>query len=109
MVQRLRPSSIMAITATHRTIRLPSPLRIEPVTAESRLFGTDGVRGLANRYPMTPEMALLWGALAAEYLQATRVSARGRSSSDVIHDSPGTCWRRPSALGFVRPGSMLLG
>jgi phosphoglucosamine mutase len=42
------------------------------VTAESRLFGTDGVRGLANRYPMTPEMACALGRAGGEYLQTTR-------------------------------------
>jgi len=44
------------------------------VTAESRLFGTDGVRGLANHYPVTPEMAFALGRAGAEYLQATRES-----------------------------------
>jgi len=41
------------------------------VTAESRLFGTDGVRGLANHYPMTPEMAFALGRAGAEYLQVS--------------------------------------
>jgi phosphoglucosamine mutase len=40
------------------------------VAAEGRLFGTDGVRGLANRYPVTPEMAFSLGRAGAEYLQA---------------------------------------
>ena len=26
-----------------------------------KLFGTDGIRGVANEYPMTPEMALKVG------------------------------------------------
>jgi phosphoglucosamine mutase len=42
------------------------------VPAESRLFGTDGVRGLANHYPMTPEMALSLGRAGAEHLQGAR-------------------------------------
>jgi phosphoglucosamine mutase len=42
------------------------------VTAESRLFGTDGVRGLANHYPMTPEMAFALGRAGAECLQTRR-------------------------------------
>jgi phosphoglucosamine mutase len=42
------------------------------VTAESRLFGTDGVRGLANHYPVTPEMAFALGRAGAEYLQGAR-------------------------------------
>jgi len=36
-----------------------------PKTKEDRLFGTDGVRGTANRYPMTSEMALALGRAAA--------------------------------------------
>ena len=28
---------------------------------KKKLFGTDGIRGVANRYPMTPEVALLLG------------------------------------------------
>src|SRR5918912_1467423 len=42
------------------------------VSAEGRLFGTDGVRGLANRDPLTPEMAFLLGRVGAEYLQGDR-------------------------------------
>lgn len=33
-----------------------------------RLFGTDGIRGVANEYPMTPEMALRVGRAVAAYL-----------------------------------------
>ncbi len=36
----------------------------------TRLFGTDGVRGQANRYPMTAEMALKLGAAAGRYFLA---------------------------------------
>src|SRR3990167_4278932 len=32
-----------------------------------KLFGTDGIRGLANRYPMTPEIALSLGQAIAFY------------------------------------------
>ncbi|MCI5084534.1 MAG: phosphoglucosamine mutase [Rhodovulum sp.] len=34
-----------------------------------KLFGTDGVRGLANQYPMTAEMALRLGAAAGRYFR----------------------------------------
>ncbi|MCC6863445.1 MAG: phosphoglucosamine mutase [Rhodobacteraceae bacterium] len=34
-----------------------------------KLFGTDGVRGCANTYPMTAEMALLLGAAAGRYFR----------------------------------------
>jgi len=39
----------------------------------SRLFGTDGVRGVANEYPMTPELALQLGRAVAF------VAGRGKS------------------------------
>ena len=32
-----------------------------------KLFGTDGIRGVANKYPMTPEMALTIGRAVAVY------------------------------------------
>jgi phosphoglucosamine mutase len=44
------------------------------VAAEARLFGTDGVRGLANRYPVTPEMAFALGRVGAEHLQGKRAA-----------------------------------
>src|SRR4030042_6459092 len=34
-----------------------------------KLFGTDGVRGIANKYPMTPEMALQIGQAVAYILK----------------------------------------
>jgi phosphoglucosamine mutase len=42
------------------------------MAVEERLFGTDGVRGKANHYPVTPEMAFSLGRAGAEYLQGTR-------------------------------------
>ena len=33
------------------------------------LFGTDGIRGIANRYPMTPEMAVQVGQAVAYILK----------------------------------------
>ena len=43
---------------------------------KERLFGTDGVRGLANRDPMSPEMAFRLGRSGAEQLKGDR-AARG--------------------------------
>jgi len=46
-----------------------------------KFFGTDGVRGVANRYPITPEVALRLGRLAAQVLVAPlvdREAADGR-------------------------------
>ncbi len=34
-----------------------------------KIFGTDGVRGLANKYPMTPETALALGQAAAHFFK----------------------------------------
>jgi phosphoglucosamine mutase len=36
---------------------------------ERRLFGTDGIRGVANQYPMTAEMALALGRAVAEHFR----------------------------------------
>src|SRR5574343_520497 len=40
-----------------------------------KLFGTDGVRGRANTYPMTAEMALKLGAAAGRYFRRDGSSA----------------------------------
>ena len=37
--------------------------------SERRLFGTDGIRGVANRHPMTAEMALALGRSVAEHFR----------------------------------------
>ncbi len=37
-----------------------------------KLFGTDGVRGVANRYPITPEVALKLGKAAAEVFKTDK-------------------------------------
>ncbi len=39
---------------------------------ERRLFGTDGVRGVANQEPMTSEMALKLGRAIAKVLYDTK-------------------------------------
>ncbi len=41
-----------------------------------KLFGTDGIRGTANRYPITPEMALKTGRAVARLLRASGGHAR---------------------------------
>ena len=35
----------------------------------AKLFGTDGIRGVANQYPVTPEMALKIGKAAAAFFK----------------------------------------
>jgi phosphoglucosamine mutase len=39
-----------------------------------RLFGTDGIRGVANQYPITPDMALKIGRAAAAFCQRRNAS-----------------------------------
>jgi phosphoglucomutase len=46
---------------------------------QRRLFGTDGIRGVANQYPMTAEMALALGRSVAEHFRQ-----RGRRCRIVI-------------------------
>jgi phosphoglucosamine mutase len=48
-------------------------LSTAPPPRERRLFGTDGIRGVANEHPMTPELALQLGRAA------TFVAGRGKS------------------------------
>ena len=43
------------------------------MSGNQKFFGTDGVRGIANRYPITPEVALRLGRLAANVLVAPMV------------------------------------
>jgi phosphoglucosamine mutase len=45
----------------------------------SKLFGTDGIRGMANKYPMTVEMALSVGKALAYFF-----STEGRANSIII-------------------------
>ena len=39
------------------------------MSASKKLFGTDGIRGVANKYPMTPEIALKLGKALAHVLR----------------------------------------
>ena len=49
-----------------------SSAKVHPATASPRLFGTDGVRGVANQYPITSEVALkLARALAQVFRRPT--------------------------------------
>jgi phosphoglucosamine mutase len=42
-----------------------------PTTSERRLFGTDGIRGVANMEPMTPEAILRLGRAVGRYFQTS--------------------------------------
>lgn len=52
-----------------------NPETPRPAAGESRLFGTDGVRGIANQEPMTPETSLRLG---RAIVQVVNESARSR-------------------------------
>jgi phosphoglucosamine mutase len=38
-----------------------------------KLFGTDGIRGAANQYPMTPDMAVTIGKALAQYFEGRKI------------------------------------
>jgi len=46
--------------------------------ARRRLFGTDGVRGVVNQYPMTAEFALTLGRAVAQFLRDDKKNRRPR-------------------------------
>ena len=45
------------------------------MSMERRLFGTDGIRGLANTHPMTAEVALALGKAAGRRVPAAAIIA----------------------------------
>ena len=49
------------------------------------LFGTDGIRGVANTYPMTPELAIQAGRAIVYYLRKGKLGLV--TNFDIIHDS----------------------
>lgn len=60
-----------------------------------QLFGTDGVRGRANCFPMTVETALLLGKAMAVHLRRTKV---GRSKVVIGKDTRLSCYMFENAL-----------
>ena len=67
-----------------------------------RLFGTDGIRGLANTHPMTSEMALQVGRATGHLFQKeTGTQRRGRSERHTIligKDTRRSCYMIENAL-----------
>ena len=59
-----------------------------------RLFGTDGIRGQSNRYPVTAEVALQIGKALGHVLGA---SGHGSCKAVIGKDTgcPGTCSKPP--------------
>lgn len=76
-----------------------------------KLFGTDGIRGRANKYPMTPELALKVGRAVAEFFCGEKGAAKivigkdTRLSCDMIESAlvAGIC----AAGGSVISGGVL--
>jgi phosphoglucosamine mutase len=65
-----------ASTNGHTTTTNGSPLAKAPKAPPRQLFGTDGIRGTANEWPMTPELALELGKAVA--FVAARKTPKGR-------------------------------
>lgn len=57
----------------------------------ARMFGTDGVRGIANE-ELTPLLAMHWGRQVPMYLRR-KMSTNPRSWWVVIPEFPEICWR----------------
>ena len=54
-----------------------------------KLFGTDGIRGVANQYPMTPEMAVMIGKAMAQHFKGHKivVGKDTRISGDMLESA----------------------
>ncbi len=54
-----------------------------------KLFGTDGIRGVANQYPMTPEMAVAIGKALAQHFKGRKivVGKDTRISGDMLESA----------------------
>jgi phosphoglucosamine mutase len=61
MRMRVNPMKIPRGDSSSGAVRARALRAAPPAAAERRLFGTDGVRGVANVHPMTAEMALQLG------------------------------------------------
>jgi hypothetical protein len=71
------------------------------------LFGTDGIRGIANEYPITPEVALRIGRAVARVLKAQR---SGRHKVVIGKDTRVSGYMLETALtsGLVSEGARVL-
>ncbi|MFT6177700.1 MAG: phosphoglucosamine mutase [Akkermansiaceae bacterium] len=73
----------------------------------SELFGTDGIRGVANEYPITPEVALRIGRAVARVLRAQN---KGRHKVVIGKDTRVSGYMLETALtsGLVSEGARVL-
>lgn len=65
---------------------------------ERKLFGTDGIRGKANIYPIVPEVAMLLGRAVTHYFQTTSQNKRGRPLIIVGKDTRLSCYMLEQAF-----------
>ena len=68
-----------------------------------KLFGTDGVRGVANVYPMTTEMAMQIGRAAAYHFQERqqKASHRHRQGYPAVRLHDRKCPRLPESVPWA--------
>jgi hypothetical protein len=65
--------------------RSQPPIPTEPfMTQNTKIFGTDGVRGTANIHPVTAETALKLGRAAAHFFKNLEPKARGRGRHQIV-------------------------
>jgi len=71
-----------------------------------RLFGTDGIRGKANTYPITPEIALKLGKAIGQLFGADKRATERRKRAIIGKDTRRSCYMLESALesGLVSMG-----
>lgn len=71
-----------------------------------RLFGTDGIRGKANSYPITGEVALKLGMTLGHIFKSDARSLHGRKRAIIGKDTRRSCYMIESALqsGLVAMG-----
>ncbi|TRD15499.1 phosphoglucosamine mutase [Palleronia caenipelagi] len=73
-----------------------------------KLFGTDGVRGRANRYPMTAEMAMRLGAAAGRYFRREGGSSAHRVVIGKDTRLSGYMFETALTAGFTSTGMNVL-
>jgi phosphoglucosamine mutase len=80
------------------------------MSSKNRLFGTDGIRGIANRYPMTAEVALQVGRATAHYFRGKGNRVDKRSIILIGKDTRRSSYMIEQALaaGVTSQGAMAL-
>ena len=72
----------------------------------SRLFGTDGIRGVANEPPLTPDLAYRVGReLAATLAGQHGVERASGSSSGATRAARDRCWKSAMVAGLLSAGA----